>query len=198
MTEKTAIEDDPLAETPQSSELPTPVSGLSRRRFTQAGLGVSGAVLTLASRSVLAGRTGGPGGGGTCKSPSGFLSGNASQHGPAPICEGRSPEYWKGQQQWPIARDTSFRNLFNCKPNSVYAKYTIGDLITPKNIDQYGLAMHLIAARLNARRGWTPFLTEDRIQSMFREWEMSGTFTPSAGVKWSAAQIVFYLQATQR
>ncbi|WP_173052316.1 hypothetical protein [Candidatus Nitrotoga sp. AM1P] len=51
-------------------------SGESRRRFAISGLAVSGIILTLASRPAL----GDP----YCKSPSGFLSGNTSQHGACP------------------------------------------------------------------------------------------------------------------
>jgi hypothetical protein len=46
-------------------------------------------------------------------------------------------------------------------------------------------------------QGWTPFLTVERVQSMFSEWQATGYFSPTAGVKWSAAQIVDYLKRTQ-
>jgi hypothetical protein len=64
----------------------------SRRLFTKSSLVVSGVLLTLASRSALGG--GGTVVGGVCKSPSGFLSGNASQHGTPCTCSGRTPGYW--------------------------------------------------------------------------------------------------------
>ena len=51
-------------------------SGESRRRFATSGLAVSGIILTLASRPVL--------GDAFCMSPSGFISGNTSQHGACP------------------------------------------------------------------------------------------------------------------
>ena len=70
----------------------------SRRNFTKSGLAVSGVLLTLASRSAL-------GGGFVCKSPSGFLSGNVSQHGTPLTCDGRTPGYWgtntDAQHPWP-------------------------------------------------------------------------------------------------
>jgi len=65
----------------------------SRRRFTKSGLAVSGVLLTLASRPSLGGGGGG-GGGFACKSPSGFISGNLSQHGTPQTCSGRTPGYW--------------------------------------------------------------------------------------------------------
>ena len=52
-------------------------SGESRRRFATSGLVVSGIILTLASRPVL--------GDTFCLSPSGFVSGNTSQHGDCPV-----------------------------------------------------------------------------------------------------------------
>ncbi|RFC33417.1 MAG: hypothetical protein DID92_2727744880 [Candidatus Nitrotoga sp. SPKER] len=51
-------------------------SGESRRRFATSGLAVSGIILTLSSRPVL--------GDTFCMSPSGFISGNTSQHGACP------------------------------------------------------------------------------------------------------------------
>ena len=64
----------------------------SRRKLAGAVLGAT-AVFTLASRPVW---------GGQCASPSGFTSGNLSQHGPAILCSGRSPGYWKNHPQaWP-------------------------------------------------------------------------------------------------
>src|SRR5690606_27745011 len=87
----------------------------SRRRFGKSGLAVTGVLATLASRPVL----------GTdlvCKSPSGFLSGNLSTHGPAPVCAGRSPGYWKNHK-WPIPnRETAkFCHVFATRPGSPYA-----------------------------------------------------------------------------
>ena len=52
-------------------------SGESRRQFATSGLAVSGIILTLASRPVL--------GEAFCSTPSGFVSGNTSQHGECPV-----------------------------------------------------------------------------------------------------------------
>jgi hypothetical protein len=74
-------------------ESPQPVSvDQSRRKLAGAALGVS-AILTLASRPVLAGQ---------CVTPSAACSGNLSQHGTPTTCRGRSPGYWKQHpNQWP-------------------------------------------------------------------------------------------------
>lgn len=162
----------------------------SRRHFAKASLGLSGVILSLASRPVL--------GNVVCKSPSGFLSGNASTHGPQPVCQGRSPGYWKNHEgNWPIATDTQFSNVFPAPSSSVYAKYTLLQLLTPQQDDNHNLGMHLVAAYLNAVSGWTPFLTVETIVAMFSEWQSKGTFSPTATVQWTAPDIVVYLKATQ-
>lgn len=163
----------------------------SRRRFGKSGLAASGVLLTLASRPVL--------GCEVCKSPSGFLSGNLSTHGGPSICEGRSPGYWKNQTSWPIANRSTckFSSVFTCRPRSPYATVTMLNLLSPQDFDSNNLGMHLVAAYLNAMQGWTPFLTVERIESMFSEWQATGYFSPTAGVKWSAAEIVDYLKRTQ-
>ena len=66
----------------------------SRRQFALAG---SAVLLTVASRPVLANTA-------VCKSPSGFLSGNLSQHGTVKYSNGLTPGYWKnhyGYGDWP-------------------------------------------------------------------------------------------------
>jgi hypothetical protein len=163
----------------------------SRRRFGKSGLAASGMFITLASRPVL--------GAEVCKSPSGFLSGNLSTHGSPPICEGRSPGYWKTHTSWPIANRTTckFSSVFTCAPSSPYSSVTMLDLLSHQSFDANNLGMHLVAAYLNAMEGWTPFLTLERIVSMFTEWQSTGYFSPTAGVQWNAAQIVDYLQRTQ-
>jgi hypothetical protein len=74
----------------------------SKRRLTKAGLAVSGVMLTLASKSVLAGKNTGYATGGTtflCTSPSGFSSLNVSAPGKnQSSCLGRTPGFWK---EWP-------------------------------------------------------------------------------------------------
>ena len=81
----------------------------SRRKFTRAGLAVSGAVLTLKSAAVLAGRpTGTPTGivYRDCTSPSGFASANVSAPGKTlPKCGGLSPGGWA---EWPTFWPTGY------------------------------------------------------------------------------------------
>lgn len=74
----------------------------SKRKLAKAGLAASGVLLTLASKSVLAGRRTGYATGGTafqCTSPSGFSSLNVSAPGKTQSsCLGRTPGFWK---EWP-------------------------------------------------------------------------------------------------
>jgi hypothetical protein len=157
----------------------------SRRGFAKSGLALSGVILTLASRPVMAC---------TCKSPSGFISGNVSTHGTPQTCSGRSPGYWQGKKTWPspytkgICTDeehpssndpldwkegTPFMGTFNC--NGYGAKYKSACLRTHKKkkctnieplslmqvlllggtIDRSQLGAHIVAALLNAAMGWT-------------------------------------------
>ncbi len=180
---------------------------VSRRQFTKAGLGVSGVILSLASRPVL----GNP----VCKSPSGFLSGNASTHGPQPVCNGKSPGYWANHLgAWPIPTSTLFSSVFQTSSESPYNDHTFLDLLpghkekkdqkdkkdkpfaSPK-VDKHNLGRHLVAAYLNAVSGFTPFLPVETIRAMFTQWQSKGYFSPTASVQWDAPQIVEYLQATQ-
>ncbi len=83
-----------------------------RRHFTRAGLVVSGAILTLKSAPVLAGKQGAFPGVPTnlkyqtCQSPSGFASMNVSAPGKETLtCGGLSPGGWKN---WPTYWPTGF------------------------------------------------------------------------------------------
>lgn len=163
----------------------------SRRRFTTAGVAASGVILTLASRSVMASDK--------CpQSPSGFASGNQSSYGPGTNCTyGRSPGYWKNKEGWPVSTETLFQAHFNCSYGSPYRGHKLLDILSPQQFDKDKIGMHLSAALLNAKKGWTPYLTESQIKAMFTEWQSTGGYTPSAGVKpWSAAEIVEYLKST--
>ncbi|MCG5528023.1 hypothetical protein LRF89_10615 [Halorhodospira sp. 9621] len=66
-----------------------PSRGMSRRRFGQAALGSVPVLMTLYSNPLRA-SSGTPG---NCH-PSGWVSGNTSQHGEAEDCGGESPGHW--------------------------------------------------------------------------------------------------------
>ncbi|SNS81293.1 hypothetical protein SAMN06265795_10712 [Noviherbaspirillum humi] len=170
----------------------------SRRRFTSAGVAASGVVLTLASRSALAAAD--------CKmvtTPSAFASCNTSAYGPGQQqTQGRSPGFWKNDvssKAWPVPQESLFKNYFSCWRGSPYAGQgvTLYYLLDHRDFDVDNLGMHLVAALLNARMGWTPFLSESIIRSMFTEWQSTGGYKPSATANpWNSAEIVMYLKAT--
>ena len=62
--------------------------------------------------------------------------------------------------------------------------------------DPYQLGAHIVAALLNAQKGWTPVLTVAQVKNIFNEWNDKGYFEPTAGIKWYAADIVYYLKST--
>lgn len=64
------------------------------------------------------------------------------------------------------------------------------------NGDPYQLGAHIVAALLNAKKGWTPVLTEANVTNIWNEYVSKGYFEPTAGVKWYAETIVKYLKST--
>lgn len=178
-------------------------SGESRRRFATSGLAVSGIILTLASRPVL--------GDTFCLSPSGFISGNTSQHGDCPI-----PVALSAVSHYSKSGETLIGAFPHSLPEASYNSRLLSDMLTtpwpephaasikahvsaPPNppLQTQELLKYLVIALLRARGGATPFLTVSTIQSMFYEWQASGTFAPTAGVIWSASQLIEYLKLTQ-
>lgn len=159
-----------------------------RRRFGRSGIAASGIIATLSSGPVL---------GTVCKSPSGFLSGNLSNHDKPTACAGRSPGYWK-DHKWPIPnRDTAlFRSVFTVSASAPFYNITLLGMLTEHEFDKYNLGMHLVAGYLNYMSGKSPFLDTSRLQAMWNEVQTTGYFTPTAGVKWSAEQVVSYIQQT--
>lgn len=65
--------------------------------------------------------------------------------------------------------------------------------------DHYQLGAHIVAALLNASAGLTTsVLSVQAVKTMFNEWGAQGYYEPSAGVKWSAEDIVTYLKTTMK
>ena len=59
------------------------------------------------------------------------------------------------------------------------------------------LGMHCVAATLNCRNGYTPFLKEETVKAIFKECKAKGYFEPTAGVHWSVSKCVDYIKSTQ-
>jgi hypothetical protein len=62
--------------------------------------------------------------------------------------------------------------------------------------DPAQLGAYIAAALLNARSGRTPVLTVADVLAIWNEYTATGGYQPSAGVQWTASQIVTYLQST--
>lgn len=246
-----------------------PISSVdeSRRRFTKGSLAVSGVLLTLASRPSLGG--GQFGGGGECKSPSGFLSGNLSHHGGHPGGGGHSCQYWVDHcASWgscdpskEFCKEFNFdhheSSNYGCKVsydfsdshgtkynedsrgayvpytlldmlcryhvgykpsgsrsdcdikkdpygravNTYYSTRSCGNITSYKHIDENSsldqLGQYCVAALLNCRGGYTPFLLESTVKEMYNACRTGGKFHPTAGVDWDTSKCIEYLKSTQ-
>jgi hypothetical protein len=199
-----AMEPDQLR---NDTPIQTPSVDESRRRFTRSGIAASGVLLTLTSRPVL-GNGGGWGGGGgkphgkCCKAPSAWTSGDKSVTGAPPVCEGRPPKYWKDRpKQWPVkCADEVFQKHFTCGSHFRYAKSTMLDVCANSHgewLEVAELCSRLVAAYLNCKQGWTPFLKEQTVRAIFNECATKGYFSPTAGVNWTVRDCIEYLKATQ-
>ena len=173
----------------------------NRRRLVGGGLGAAPLLMTLVSRPVL---------GQECQTTSQWGSGPTSHpHGNLPQCEGASATFWSQPQnfdQWPPpyypqtvggqsgrgGTATRFSPPFS--PSPYPPETTFLDVLKeggPSN----SVARHLVAARLNVAKGWTPVLDENRIQTIWLEYTGKGYFEPTAGVKWYETEIVAYLES---
>ena len=197
---------------------------LSRRRLAGASLGVS-AIFTLASRPVLAGQCMAPsaacsgnlshhGTPITCSGkspgywkehpkswPSGYEAGSCSSWN-----ERNKPKYWSGGTLFhPFFAGSQFMADLDGKPFtnntslSMLQVMMLNDGSNPWRLtDQDNLGMHIVAAVLNAKAGYTPVLSETAVINMWKEWASKGYFEPTANVKWNSAQIVAYIKTTFR
>lgn len=187
MTDNKSNASDSRSQPPSDIDIPV---NTSRRRLTGAGLGMS-AVFTLASRPVLAA---------TCLSASAAASGNMSHHGAAPVCTGKTANFW--------ADNCTLKEKFN----KIFAKGRFADWGSMKfpqvlkATDNSNIApmpnpisREFAAALLNVRAGYIPttVLTELKLIGMWHEWVEGGTFSPTVGASWDAAQIVTYLRGLQ-
>ena len=179
-----------------------------RRRLLQGGLAAGPVILTLFSRPAL-----GWGTPGTCTTPSGFLSGNLSQHGNPTSCSGRTPGYCKQLQHfaaWPAPyfpttvsgsgghQATKFHSATTGFNGTQFGTQTMLQVLeTGGNAGGYtALGRHITAALLNAAAGLTPVLSVTDVRNIWNEYVLKGYFEPSAGIKWYPDQIVEYLVTT--
>jgi hypothetical protein len=179
-----------------------------RRRFTRAGIGASGVILTLASDPALATGTTTPF---MCRSPSGSLSGGLQSHPGTQtvVCNGVSPGYWKNHQgSWPAGcyptktskhAATTFASVFPFGSTTLYQSGTMLAVLTniDPNQDPYNLGMHLVSAYLNVLSGKINYFTVAVLKGMWHDLVSYGYYSPTAGIKWYAYDIKKYLESTE-
>ncbi|MFL6673685.1 MAG: hypothetical protein ACJ8LG_10380 [Massilia sp.] len=186
---------DGKAGAPAAPQAPASLSnhGAARRRFAKAGIGATGVLMTLTSQPGMATDI--------CTTPSGSLSGGLkSHHGPAPVCSGVSPGYWKNNTSWPSGckPTTRFGHIFTCNPknSSTYGATDCLTMLSHQDFDQSNLGMHLVASYLNILSGRISFLSVQALQKIWTDWQSTGYYSPAKGVSWNSADIVLYLTGT--
>lgn len=189
----------------------SPVAG--RRRFLKAGVSATPALVTLAAQPAL---------GASCFTPSRSLSTNTSidTRGYDGVCNGTSPGKYMTGKGWPalVRKSTKFHDVFFGTRFMVQYKNDLGviktrsltllevlnlnpnklpdGVIAPVNDDPSQLAFHIIAAYLNVKNLSIPpaVLDVEKIQTIWKEWDLRKYFEPTAGVQWNAGAIVDYLK----
>jgi hypothetical protein len=195
------IGSEPTRDLPRSGE---------RRRLLRGGLAAAPVLLTVASRPVL-GQT-------TCLAASAMTSIAPSGNRSVSVCTGLTPEQWKAiADQWPSPYCattqpgiTYFQTTiggqeptkFHCPTTGlggrVYGTRSMIDVIDltqgGRNLDSLG--RYIVAALLNARAGRTPVLNETGVRMMWNDLVNRGYYEPTAGIRWTSAEIVAYLKTT--
>ena len=190
----------------EASQLQAASPDAGRRRLLQGGLAAGPVILTLFSRPAF-----GTGNNGECKAPSGFLSGNMSQHGNPTFCSGRTPGYWKQSQhfsQWrPLCYPTKvsgsgghdatkFHSATTGFNGSQFGTKTMLEVLDAGGGGYIALGRHITAALLNAAAGLTPVLSQTQVRNIWNEFVSKGYYEPSAGIRWYPDEIVAYLVTT--
>ena len=176
-----------------------------RRRLIQGASGAAPIMMTLVSRPVTAG---------VCTPASSFASINASRPDNAYTCQGLTPGYWKQEQKfydWPpayVPSSTAVKGKhghpdYAPAPNATptlfdtvfgsfggYSGKTLLDVLSTGGNDfgRDALARHIVAALLNAARGYTPpiVLSVQTVKTIWASFATKGYYEPTAGIKWYA------------
>jgi hypothetical protein len=179
-----------------SGSNPADMPRAPRRRILQSGLAAAPVLLTLVSRPVL--------GGVRCQTCSayGSLAGSVAAKQFA-TCSGVSPATWVSLSTWPTPYRPTGQNAtpYHCPTTGLQGDTFSGRTLRQvMNFSDDGgtrtLARYIGAALLNATSGRTPTLTETTVRQMWNDLRSNGTFKPSAGIHWGAAEIVAYIKTT--
>jgi hypothetical protein len=155
----------------------------SRRRLLAGGFAGPVVVASALPRSVMAGE---------CVPASSFASINASrnvEHIEYACTLGRTPGYWKNSQwfaQWPtpFTPATLFNDVF--KGSTGYPGKTLLHVLQLMGGGRDAVARHIVAALLNAKKGWTPAPVAgvSLVKQVWKSYDLNGYYEPSAGIKW--------------
>ena len=185
--------------------------GASRRRFTRAGAGAAGVILTLHSQPGMAtyGNYGG-----VCASPSGFMSIKTASHNPQNSCSyNRSFTFWRDNSKSWKSRcgtrpETRFVEVLQPRGAYIHLKnFTLLQIVQQtkevRAIDRSFVALQIVTALLNARAseraGIPSVLPEDQVVAIWDEYSLKGSYKPSGSAKaWTGLQLAAYLQTTFR
>lgn len=185
---------------PQTPAATPAFSGAARRRFTKAGAVAVGAVLTLKSQPGMAANASGC----ILASPSaaGSFNINHSRGPKTGYCNAVSPGWWKNNQSsWPKNGNTSlwnvtFQTVFPCGGGSQFYNQKLGTVIGWGGGGEQEVARHMIAAYLNAVKGYTsPYLLPAQVITMWNGYNSVSGYKP-AGKVWSSTDIVNYIKGT--
>jgi len=178
----------------------------------QSGLAAAPVLMTLVSRPVL--------GQGICQTPSGFTSANASNAGTTATCSGHTPAYWANPihfGEWPTGyvpvhnpsgpQATRFgppNGVFSNAPNSApfNGQPTLLNALAFSGNSTNDVARYVSAAVLNAAStGLTPVLSVQQVKDIWAEYGLTGYgsvgyYSPTAGARWFAQEIIAYLLTT--
>ncbi|MEW6021288.1 MAG: hypothetical protein AB1807_04010 [Pseudomonadota bacterium] len=207
-----ANEAQPAPEAQAAHDVPQlDARGASRRRFTRAGAGAAGVVLTLHSQPGMAtfGHYGG-----VCASPSGFMSIKSASHNPNNSCSNNhSYTYWRdNHRSWKSRCGTRPETRFVevLAPRGAYAglkNMTLLQILQQtkevRAIDRSFVALQIVTALLNARAsrnsGIASVLPEDKVVAIWDEFTIKGSYRPSGSARpWTGLEISAYLQTTFR
>jgi len=198
---------DPTKPTPEPRRPPEDRPAPGRRRVLQSGLAAAPVLMTLVSRPVL--------GQGTCQAPSGFTSANASNAGTTATCSGQTPAYWANPSnfgQWPpgfnptnpqVTRFSGNQGVFSNSPSGppFNGNPTLVQALSFSGNSTNDVARYVSAAVLNAAKGLTPVLSVPQVKDIWAEYGATGYgsagyYSPTAGARWFALEIIAYLLTT--
>jgi hypothetical protein len=173
------------------------LQGAARRRFTRAGMGASGIIMTLSSQPGMATTT-------VCRPASGFLSGTWASSNPKQdvLCWGLKPEVWCANwRYWESLAKQPFITTFPCtSKTSGLKKYTMLQVIsgTPgRTNDPNEVGKFMVAAWLNAGLGATPVLDRIKLKQIWDAYKVSLHYKPDGAYEtWDGAMIVEYIKST--